>query len=312
MTLLDIGTGWEHLAVCGRPITGEFANEWFKGKVKGEWAHNAPLGIAIRLDHLRTITTLFYFAAGVETARGKAYAGQLPGGLTFATSREAVLKLFGKPTMSGEPSGEPGSIMHIPFAWDKWEIADHGTIRVEYVEGNAAIRIISLEGVALPDPTSVTLQVYADYSQFYVADTANKCDTASIWDDPESSPRQIAMGAGLVAIGTKRYGTVPVRIETYPAEPVLELGGIDRINECGLTITEKLGVGNYVSSPELTEVDGIAPGTYGIRVLYLYQDQVISDTEGKDEYVVQLWPVPELLKLRHIKPKPTVKKAKAK
>jgi hypothetical protein len=297
--LTTIGTGWEILSSCGRPITEAFAAKWFAGKVKGEWVQSKPLGLGARIDHLRRITSLHLYSAGAESGF-KAFADPLPGDLAFAMPRTTVHALFGPPTASGDPQGEPSSIFYSPYPWDRWDMPSKGGIRVEYREDSLSIRMITLSEPQLPEATSVELQIYADYYQFYVADLASTCDTGEIWND-EASSRQFACGDGLVAVGTKRYGTVPVRIENYPIEPKLDPRGIDRINECTLTISTKLGVGNYISSADLTPVD-ISPGMYGVRVLYIHQDQVENDEKGNDQYVVQLWPVAEPLPLRYIKP----------
>jgi hypothetical protein len=313
--LTTIGTSWELLGVCGKPITEEFAAQWFAGKTKGEWLQSKPLGLGAGIDQLRRITSLHLFSATAEKGT-KTFAGELPGGLAWSSSRVAVNALFGAPTVSGEPQGEPTSILYSPYSWDRWDMPGKGAIRVEYMEDANSVRMITLSEPALPDAVSVQLNVYADYFQFYVADVATTCDTSVIWDAPETTQRQLAVGDGLIAIGTKRYGTVPVRIESYPIEPKLDPRGIDRVNECGLTFTGKLGVGNFISSPELMPIAPVelAPGTYGVRVLYLYQDQVENDEKGNDEYVVQLWPTTELLPLRYIKPaaKNSTKKAVAK
>jgi hypothetical protein len=295
-----IKPGWELLAVCGRPITEAFAAEWFGGRVKGDWLQNKALGLGARIDHHQRITSLHLFGPDVEKGTN-AFTGPLPGELTWATSRVAVNALFEAPTASGEPQGEPTSIFYSPYSWDRWDVAGKGGIHVEYREDAKSIRMITLSEPPLPEATSVELRVYADYYQFYVADAASTCDTGVIWDDPETTKRQIAQGDGLIAIGTKRYGAVPVRVEIYPIEPKLDPRGIDRINECSLTITTKLGIGNYISSSELTPID-IAPGTYGVRALYIHQDQVENDEKGNDQYVLQFWPVTEPLKLRYIKP----------
>jgi hypothetical protein len=124
-----------------------------------------------------------------------------------------------------------------------------------------------------------------------------------MWDAPEATDRQFAPGASgeLVGIVTKRYDVVPVEVSWYPEEPKLDPRGIDRINECALTITTGLGVGNYVSTENLTAVE-IGPGTYGLRVLYLFQDQVTDDETGNDRYVLQIWPTNERIPMRVIKP----------
>jgi hypothetical protein len=301
--IATIGSGWELLEVCGKKITDAFAEEWFDGKVKGDWLMNNAKGIGVRLDHLQHIEAIFLFSEGSEEKRTKAFPGTLPGDVTWSTTRAAVHELFGDPSKHGEPSDyEETSFLYSPFAWDRWEIAEHGSLRIEYTQDEKSIRKITLQPVSLPEPTSVALQVHADYSQFYVADRSSTYDTSVLWDDPESTVRQFAPGdATLVGIGTKRYGTVPVRVECYPIEPTLDPNGIDRINECTLTITTTLGVGTYVSKTELEEVP-LAPGTYGLRALYLFQEQVKNDQEGEDAYIIQLWPIAAPLPLRYIKP----------
>jgi hypothetical protein len=294
------------LSVCGKPLTEAFAAEWFAGKVKGDWLQSKPLGVGARRDHLRRITSLHLFGPGAEKGT-KPFAQPLPGGLAWTSSRAEARKTFGAPSASGEPQGEPGSIMYLPYPWDRWDSPTTGGVHLEYIEDGSALRMVTLSEPALPETTSVALDIFADYYQFYVQDAASTCDTGTIWDDPESTKRQIAVGDGLVAVGTKRYGTVPVSIEMYPMEPILEPRGIDRVNECGLTITTGLVVGNPISA-ELTSVP-LAPGIYGVRVLYLYQKHVENDQTGNDRYIVQLWPVGELLPLRYIKPTPKVKKS---
>jgi hypothetical protein len=287
------------LSVCGKPLTEAFAAEWFAGKVKGEWLQSKPLGLGARIDHLRRITSLHLFGPGAEKGT-KPFSKPLPGGLTWTSSRAEARASFGAPSASGEPQGEPGTIMYSPYPWDRWDSPDTGGVHLEYTEDASALRMVTLSEPALPEPTSVALEVYADYYQFYVQDAVSTCDTGTIWDDPETTKRQIAVGDGLVAVGTKRYGTVPVSIETYAMEPILEPRGIDRVNECSLTITSGLVVGNTISA-ELKPV-ALASGTYGVRVLYLYQKQVESNEVGSDQYIVQLWPIAEPLSLRYIKP----------
>jgi hypothetical protein len=300
--LTEIGHGWDLLEACGEPINPEFADKWFGGKIKGEWLMSRPLGFAATLDHRQVIGTLFLFAKGVE-GKNKPFTGKLPGDLSWSTTRAEVNELFGQPERSGEPTDVPAtSVFYSPYAWDRWAIDTRGFIRVEYQEGDVGIRSIQLQQPEQPEPTSVELQVYADYYQFYVADTANTCDTSVIWDDPQASERQIAIGEGLVAVGTKRYGFVPVNIECYPFEPKLDPEGIDRINECGIAVTKSLGVGNYISVSPLAEVP-LSPGTYAVRILYSFQDQVTDDQTGNDRYTVQLWPATELPSLRYLKPK---------
>jgi hypothetical protein len=162
------------------------------------------------------------------------------------------------------------------------------------------VRATSGDG-ALPSrgPRVIELEVYADYYQFYVADQHTPCDTSVIWDDPTTTDHRLAVGDQLVAVGTKRYGTVPVRIEIRRRAPKVMVGGVDRINECGLTITTALVVAMFISEPTPTPIE-IEPGHYRVRVLYFGQDSVESDWVGADRYVVQLWPTKTLLSARYI------------
>jgi hypothetical protein len=291
--------GWSGGAALAKPLA-EFsdAEAWFSG-TKGEWRMNKQLGVAAWLDHLGVVTHIGFFAAGVE-GRNKAWAGPLPGDITFATSRADARKLFGTVESSGEAVAE--GIFAGP-AWDRWQFDDSTLVHLIYTDDAAGIRQVQLQAAPKPEIRSFDLQVYADYNQFFVADKDNTCDTGVIWDAPGSTERQIAVGEGLVAIGTKRYGTVPVTVSIYPSEPRLNLKGLDRVNECGLTITSSLVVGMFISNPEPTPIP-MEPGFYGLRAIYTFQDQVESDTGGNDHYTIELWPTPELLPLRYLAPKP--------
>jgi hypothetical protein len=152
-----------------------------------------------------------------------------------------------------------------------------------------------------PEPISVELQVYADYYQFYVQDLESRCDTSIIWDDPADTERGVVVGDGLVAVSTKRYETVPVRVEVYPSDPGFQWEGIDRVSECGLTVSTQLQVGMPISS--MQAIEQVQPGTYGVRVMAWGLDTVVSDWEGGDHYIVQLWPVTSMPELRHLIPR---------
>ncbi len=306
---LDV-TGFEMLSVCGQRIYDSLLSEWFGEKVKPDRFHvNKSLGCAVTLDHLSRVQTVFLFASRVEGAN-KPYTGVLPGGLTWDSSRARAKEALGTVESSGEPADQPvTSIFHSPYPWDRWSVdagvaASGGFLRIEYTETGDRIRSVAFQGLPLRDPWSVTLEIFASYYQFVVGDQAQVDDLDKMWDE-NATNRQFAPGPSgqLVGIGTRRYGNVPVTVSWYPEEPKLDPKGIDRINECGLTIVTSLGVGNYVSDVELQPVD-LGPGTYGLRVLYQFQDQVTNDQEGNDQYVMQLWPVSEPPPLRYIKPKP--------
>jgi hypothetical protein len=140
------------------------------------------------------------------------------------------------------------------------------------------------------------LMVHADYYQFYVCDRGSPCDTSVIWDEPGSFERQLAVGERLIAVGTKRYAEVPVRIEIHRVEPTLDTADWDLVNECGLEITTALEVGNPISATPI-ELP-IEPGTYGVLVASAGQSTVIDDWHGDDRYVLMLWPTAEVKPVR--------------
>jgi hypothetical protein len=291
---------WVFLSTLGKPMAPKMHHEWYDDKpLKGEFIQNKKQGVAVWLDHHQRITAIGLHSKGFE--KGAGYTGDLPADLVWATSRIAARTSFGPPESSGDAGGV--GIMAVEFSWDRWALDTGGFMRIEYTAGDSGIRAIQFQEPPQAEPKSARFDVYADYSQFYVADKTNTCDLEALWDDAQSSKRQIAVGDGLIAIGTKRYGTVPVNIEWYPVEPKLVPKGIDRINECGLTITSSLVIGNYVSKPELIEVPIIEPGIYAVRVLYLFQKSVVNDNDGRDEYTVQMWPVAERPPLLYVKPK---------
>jgi hypothetical protein len=144
------------------------------------------------------------------------------------------------------------------------------------------------------------LKVYADYYQFYVQDAASTCDTSVIWDQPGSTEQGTVVGNGLIGVATKRYETVPVRIEMHRRDPGFSWAGVDRVSECGIVITTTLGVGMPISLKPLHRVDFVTPGTYHVRTLATGFDTVVSDWEGADRYIVQLWPAVEQRGLTHL------------
>ncbi len=288
---------WPILGVLGRQITDSFVDDWLDGKpTKKEWAINKKKGIGVNLDHQQRITGLHLFSKGVEKCTA---SFELPGNLTWETTRADLHERWGDPEITGEPSG---GILGSEFAFDRWTFPDGG-VWVEYLAEGPLRRVQLLAAADDKEMFWVDLQVFADYNQFYIADKEYTCDTSTLWDDPQTTKRQLAVGDGLVAIGTKRYGTVPVTVSWHPREPKLETKGLDRVNECGLTITTQLAIGNPISQPEMTVMEGVEPGHYAVRILYSFQDQVTSDEVGNDRYTVELWPVDAPRGVKYLKPR---------
>jgi hypothetical protein len=285
------------LAALGAPMSTAFVAEWLDAKPsKKDWQFNKKKGFGVSLDGHSRLIAIHLFSKGVEKSTVSA---TLPTDLTWSLTRADLTKRYGKPEITGEPSG---GIMGTEFAFDRWTFPDGG-LWVEYTPEGPLRRVQLLAPADPKELFWLDLQVYADYSQFYVADQAYTADTGTIWDDPSTSKRQLAVGDGLVAIGTKRYGTVPVTVSWHPRAPKLNTTGVSRVNECGLTITSKLVIGNPISKPELTVMEGIDPGHYAVRILYMFQDQVTNDETGNDKYLVELWPVDSPHPLTYLKPR---------
>ena len=134
-------------------------------------------------------------------------------------------------------------------------------------------------------------EIYADYHQFYLEDENSPHETDKIWDaEGIASKRGLATGERLVAVGTERYETVPVAVEIHDSAPVLELEKYSRVNECGLEAKSGrlilAGCTEYLPDAARIEVES---AFYRVRILYGNLETVVSDWEGEDFYVLQLW-----------------------
>ncbi len=97
-------------------------------------------GIEIEQDNLGTIKTIFLHSDAHESFAG--YQGQLLGGLTFASGREAVRAALGQPTKSKDAFVEES--LGPQGAWDRFESPDY-TIHIQYdPETTDRIRLITL------------------------------------------------------------------------------------------------------------------------------------------------------------------------
>ncbi len=287
---------WPLLQVLGKPMSPEFVTQWFDGKPsKKEWQFNKKEGLAVSLDNHQRVVAVHLYSKGVEKS---SVSVDLPTDLAWTMTRADLTKKFGTPDLTGEPSG---GILGSEFAFDRWTFPEGG-LWVEYT-AEGPLRRVQLLAPADPQELFwVDLQVYASHSQFYLADEQHIGNTETIWDDPVTTQRQLGVAEGIVAIGTKRFGTVPVTVSWHPREPKLNTKGVDRVNECGLTITTKLLVGNPINE-QVPTMEGVEPGNYAVRVLYLFQDQITNDEVGNDKYAVELWPVDSPHPVKYLKPR---------
>ena len=152
---------------------------------------------------------------------------------------------------------------------------------------------------------TINCTLFADYFQFYVADTQFRADTGEIWTT-EATDRMLATGEDLLAVGTARNIEVPVAIELLSAPPDDDFDHWQQVIDCSLALTSgafvAMGCTDYQPDALTRE---ITPGTYRARVSYRGLDTLSDDgLDGEDFYRVQLWPG-ETCAVNVIKRRPT-------
>src|SRR4051794_28587591 len=82
---------------------------------------------------------------------------------------------------------------------------------------------------------SLTLQLFADYHQFYLQDEQATGDLSDAWTD-EAVNHLLALAPGVIGVGTVRSTDVPVEVEVVAAAPRDDPTVWDRINECSIDV----------------------------------------------------------------------------
>ena len=150
---------------------------------------------------------------------------------------------------------------------------------------------------------SLTLNIFADYFQFYIQDEAAAGDLSQSWDE-EAVARLFAIAPGTVGIGTVRNTDVPIVMEIHDHEPRDDLSEWDHVVEASLDVPSGkiviAGCTDYF--PDAMRLD-VPPGCYRVRVSYGSLDALSEDKlSGDDHYRLQLWPGikdnPKILKQR--------------
>jgi hypothetical protein len=141
---------------------------------------------------------------------------------------------------------------------------------------------------------ALRLSFYTAYGQFYLVDLDAEYDTASqsFWTE-EASKRGLAVGDGVLGIGTASYGHIRAFFQTVDAEPDLPLAPWQRVVEGSIRLTQ----GRYavLNCPHRTvqhQAD-VAPGDYRLRVYGAFLDERVDEDYGDryfDFYWLILWP----------------------
>lgn len=137
-------------------------------------------------------------------------------------------------------------------------------------------------------------QVFADYFQFYVEDENPEDRTEHIWDDEKNIELGLAIGKGIIAVGTERNFTVPFTLEIHDSAPANDDFSIwSRINECSINLPSGtlviFGCTDY--RPDAARVK-ISPQCYRARIYYGALDSVTKLNKGDDHYKMILWAAP--------------------
>jgi hypothetical protein len=136
-------------------------------------------------------------------------------------------------------------------------------------------------------------QLFADYFQFYVEDENPEDRTEHIWNDERTVEIALALGKGIIAVGTERNFTVPFTLEIHDSEPDDDFSVWDRINECSIDVSSGIlvisGCTDY--RPDAARVK-ISPQCYRARIYYGALDTVTEFDKGDDHYKMILWVAP--------------------
>jgi hypothetical protein len=140
---------------------------------------------------------------------------------------------------------------------------------------------------------SISLQLFADYKQFYLQDEQASGDLSDAWTD-DAVDLLLAVAPGVIGIGTVRSTDVPVEVVVLDGPPSDDFVPWDRVNECTLEVPSGriaiAGCTDYF--PDAARLS-VPAGTYRARIFYGDLDTLSEDElEGEDRYRIALWRAP--------------------
>ncbi len=152
---------------------------------------------------------------------------------------------------------------------------------------------------------SVTLELFADYFQFYLGDEKNGTSLEDSWTD-EATNRLLATAKCVIGVGTARNMDVPVKINFYDSEPeveIINLEKVNQINECDLEILSGkiviAGCTDYFPEAKRLEVEN---GIYRVRLYYGNLEELSEDgLNDENFYELHLWLTNNFAPLKIIK-----------
>lgn len=135
------------------------------------------------------------------------------------------------------------------------------------------------------------LNFSTSHHQFYIADKFSEGDTGSddFWTN-EAFDAQLAVGNGVLGIGTGSYGVIHGELTILPKlSENTDFASYDHVVEGSINI--KSGVVQILDCPNSTlELEAkVQPGSYRVRV-YSSNLASVTDDNGDDFYKIEIWP----------------------
>jgi len=132
-----------------------------------------------------------------------------------------------------------------------------------------------------------SLELFADYHQFYVLDSGVGQPPEDYTDDDVQ--RRVKIAPSVLAVLAARNTTIPLLVEVHENDPGTSLDDWDHIVECSLELpTGRLQV-RECSGAAVLDLQ-VTPGAYHARVLFAGLGDVSEDgLTGNDRYAVMLW-----------------------
>ena len=138
-------------------------------------------------------------------------------------------------------------------------------------------------------PRVATIEVFADYHQFYVQDGGLFPDAPTDWTD-EDIQNRVKVAESVVVVCPIRNTAVPVEIELQLGEPSVSLGKFDHVATCTLKLPTGILQVHECTGGEVLRWS-VAPGNYSVMVLFSGLDTLSQNgLEGNDHYRIVLWP----------------------
>jgi hypothetical protein len=135
---------------------------------------------------------------------------------------------------------------------------------------------------------SKQLEVFADYHQFYLWDSAMSLLAPEEFNEDDVA-RRIKTGPNIVVIQPERSLVVPVIVEIHDCEPELISEKWDHVAEASLHLPSgNLQIHECTGGP-IADFS-VLSGWYRVRSMHGGLDTISEEVEGGDYYKVALWP----------------------